>query len=285
MNLKHLECFLAVVRFGGFREAAKHTGKTQPALSQNIRKLETDLGAELIQRQHNGCFPTDRGRAFVPYAESLLRTAGRACALFEDNSLAVAASSNIGIYLLPPYLRKYRDAHPQQQVDLSVDDNPEVVRRLCTREVEVAVMEWWDGRPGFIAEPWRREALVLIIPPDHRWATQKVIAPGQLHEGSLLGGESGSGTGRILQERLSKILPGLRVSAQLGSTEAVKRAVQAGFGISLVLAASVAQELAAGSLAALRIAGVTLDKQLYVIRDKDSLMDSPSRRFAQHLLM
>jgi len=285
MNLKHLECFLAVVRFGGFREAAKRTGKTQPALSQNIRKLESDLGAGLIQRQHKGCSPTDRGRAFVPYAESLLRTAGRARALFEDNSLAVAASSNIGIYLLPPYLRHYRDAHPQHQVELSVHDNPEVVRRLCAREVEVAVMEWWDERPGFIAEPWRREELVLIVPPDHRWARREAITPDHLRDCSLLGGESGSGTGRILQERLSTILPSLRVSAHLGSTEAVKRAVQAGLGISLVLAASVAQELAAGSLAALRIAGVTLEKQLYLVRDKDSLMDSPSQRFAKHLLM
>jgi len=284
MNLKHLECFLAVVRFGGFREAAKRTGKSQPALSQNIRKLESELGASLIQRQHNGCSPTDRGRAFVPYAESLLRTSSRARALFEGNSLAVAAGSNIGIYLMPPFLRSYRDAHPQEQVELSVHGNPEVARRLCAREVEVAVMEWWDGQPGFIAEPWRREELVLIVPPEHRWAERGVIAPEQLHDCSLLGGESGSGTGRILQDRLSTIHPSLRVSAHLGSTEAVKRAVQAGLGISLVLASSVEQEVAAGSLAAVRIAEVNLEKQLYVVRDKDSPEDSPARRFAEHLL-
>ena len=283
MNLKYLESFLAVVQFGGFREAAKRTGKSQPALSQNIGKLENELGVSLIQRQHKGCSPTDRGRAFVPYAESLLRTAKRALALFEGNSLAIAAGSNIGIYLLPPYLRSYRDAHPQEQVELSVHSNPEVARRLCDREVEVAVMEWWDGRPGFIAEPWRREEMVLIVPPDHRWAKKRVIAPEQLRGSSLLGGESGSGTGRILQEHLAGIHPSLRVSAHLGSTEAVKRAVQAGLGISLVLASSVKQEVAAGNLTAIRIADISLEKQLYVIRDKDTPESSPARRFAEHL--
>ncbi len=96
-------------------------------------------------------------------------------------------------------------------------------------------------------------------------------------------GESGSGTGRILQEHLAGIHPSLRVSAHLGSTEAVKRAVQAGLGISLVLASSVKQEVAAGNLAAIRIADISLEKQLYVIRDKDTPESSPARRFAEHL--
>lgn len=153
MNLKHLESFLAVVQFGGSREAAKRTGRSQPVLSQHIQRLESTVGTDLIQRQNNGCIPTERGRVFVPYAESLLRTARRACALFENNSLAVAASSNIGTYLLPPYLHSYLQTHPLEDVELSIHSNPEVERRLAAHETELAVMEWWNGRPGFIAEP------------------------------------------------------------------------------------------------------------------------------------
>ena len=284
MNLRHLESFLAVLRHGSYREAAKQTGMSQPALSQHIRKLETELGAGLIQRQNNGCKPTPEGLELAPYAESLLRTEKRARAHFHDRSLGIGASTNIGVYLLPAYLNKFRTRKPDTEVEVTIDSNPAIARRLEDAQIEVAIMEWWDGRQGFSAHPWRREELVLIVPPDHPWADRRRIQAESLRNCGLLGGEPGSGTGRIISSQLGEIAPSLHISAQLGSTEAVKRAVAAGLGISLALASSVHHEVEAGHIHALQVDGAPLEKQLYIVTRDTCPPLSPAQVFVDHLL-
>lgn len=265
MNLLHVASFLAVAQAGGYREAAKLSGTPQPTLSQHIGKLERALGTTLLVRSKAGCRLTAQGRGFVPYGQALLRTAARARALFDGGSVAVGASSNVGIYLLPSYLRVYRDRRPEVRVELYIDSNPQVLERMDRYELDVAITEWWDDRDGFQAWPWRREELVFIVPPGHPWAASGSIDPDQLAGCQLIGGESGTGTGRLLRDQLGEVAATLAVSAQLGSTEAVKRSVQAGLGVSLVMAASVAGELGSGSLRAVRVRGRRLEKQLYVV--------------------
>jgi DNA-binding transcriptional LysR family regulator len=284
MNLKHLESFLAVVRAGGFRQAAQVTGLSQPALSQHLQKLERELGGELIERHHNGCSPTPAGTALVSYAEIMLRIADRARALFDRGTLSIGASSNIGIYLLQPFLRAYRDLYPQDAFEVVVDRNPAISERLSNAGVDVALMEWWDDRPGFTGRLWRRDELVVIVPPSHSWAQRDEIPSTELVGCELLAGESGSGTWRIVQSQLGPIADSISVSITLGSTEAVKRAVEAGLGISLVLASCVTDELASGRLKALRVQGVRLQKSLFICHHSDLPTDGRARRFADFLL-
>ncbi len=284
MNLKYLESFLAVVRAGGFRQAVHLTGLSQPALSQHLRKLERDLGGELIERHHNGCTPTPAGKAFVAYAEIMLRTAERARALFDGRSLSIGASSNIGIYLLQPCLRAYLDENPDDTLELVVDNNPSIAERLSNAGVDVALLEWWDDRPGFTGRLWRRDELVVIVPPEHPWAGRNDIAPNDLIGCELLAGESGSGTWRIVQAQLGPVAETLRVSITFGSTEAVKRAVEAGLGISLVLASCVEDELESGRLDALRIRDTRLEKCLFVCHNSSLPEHGRARRFSDFLL-
>jgi DNA-binding transcriptional LysR family regulator len=284
MNLKHLESFLAVVRAGGFRQAAQLTGLSQPALSQHLQKLERELGGELVERHNNGCSPTPAGTALIAYAEIMLRIADRARALFDRGSLSIGASSNIGIYLLQPFLRAFRDEYPDGTFELVVDSNPEISERLNNAGIDVALMEWWDHRPGFTGHLWRRDELVVIVPPAHSWAQRGEIAPTELVGCELLAGESGSGTWRIVQSQLGPIADTISVSITLGSTEAVKRAVEAGLGISLVLASCVTDEIESGRLQALRIKGERLEKSLYVCHHSSQPAHGRAQRFTDFLL-
>ncbi|TRZ92545.1 MAG: LysR family transcriptional regulator [Rhodocyclaceae bacterium] len=284
MNLGHLETLLSVVAQGGFHEAARATHRSQSTLSQHVRKLEESLGVTLLNRNAGGCRLTVAGEAFIPYAESLIRTADRARALFAGCSLRVGASSNIGVYLLPQYLRSYRDINPNQDVSLVIDTNPAVVERLDRREIDVAILELWDSRPGFVAIPWRREELVVIVDCEHPWAHEASLLPEALLDCELLGGEAGSGTARLLRERLGSVAESLRVRAQLGSTEAVKRAVQAGLGISIVMAGTVATEVACGSLRAIPLQGVPVEKELYLAYGERLLPGSPALVFRDHMV-
>ena len=112
-------------------------------------------------------------------------------------------------------------------------------------------MEWWDNRPGFKSKLWRTEELVVIVPPSHQWENYTSINIELLFDVPILGGEKGTGTRRILEQALGDRLNFLTITMHLGSTEAVKRAVQAGLGISIVLSGSVTSEIQSDQLIAI----------------------------------
>jgi DNA-binding transcriptional LysR family regulator len=283
INLERVATFLAVVNQGGFREAAKHTGLSQPAVTQHVKRLEESLNVNLIVRSNAGSTLTAEGRAFLPYAENLVRTGTRARALFDANRLVIGASSNIGIYLLPLHLKRFKET-TSFNLDVVISDNVSIANKLENFEIDVAVMEWWDQRPGFEASSWQSEELVVIVPVEHPWAKLGSIPLDWLKGEKLLGGEAGSGTGRLLQQYFGSVADSIGISMQLGSTEAVKRAVQAGLGISLVMAASVADECDSGRLSSVRIEGVAPSKKLYVICRGNLLENAPSLQFKNFLL-
>jgi DNA-binding transcriptional LysR family regulator len=266
LNLQFVETFLAVVRTGSFRRAGETLGYAQPTVSQHIRKLERALNVPLIVRRPNGCAPT---------AESAL--SGR--------RLAVGASSNVGIYLLQPHLRAFQQSvSPDTAVELVLGTNPQIAAKLAAAEVDVAVMEWWSDVAGWRAQRWRREPLVVIVPPGHPWARLAGLPVGHLRGAPMIGGEPGTGTGRILRGALGPLGRELRVVCELGSTEAVKQAVKAGRGVSIVFANAVVDEVKARSLVALELDGIDLAKDLYVAHRDNLPASAPARRFAGLLL-
>jgi DNA-binding transcriptional LysR family regulator len=282
IDLERVATFLAVARFGGFREAARHTGLSQPAVTQHVKRLEQSLNVILIDRSNAGSKLTPEGRTFLPYAEHLLSICNRVRAAFEKSSIVVGASSNTGTYLLPPFLKAYKEGS-LHALDAVIGDNNSIAAKLKGFEIDVAVMEWWDDSPGFVAQVWRREELVLIVPPQHPWSELSSIPRHRLKGLTLLGGERGTGTSRLLQQYLGEDASTVSVGMQLGSTEAVKHAVHAGLGISLVMAAAVEQELRNGWLRAVPIEDEPPRKEIYLIRREGGPHNAPAVEFVNFL--
>ena len=284
LNLAWVRTFLALVEHKSFRAAADQLQLAQPTVSQQIRKLEEQLGVLLVRRARSGCEPTQAAIAFLPWAESLIRINQRALAAVKADRPRVGASSNIGIYLLQPQVRSFLRGCDPASFELVIDRNPVIAHKLDGAELDVAVMEWWDRRPGFQWRLWRSEPLVLIVPPNHRLAKNAQVSKDELATLDLLGGEPGTGTGRLLESyfRDSEALP--RVSLQLGSTEAVKQAVKVGLGISLVLQSAVAEEVRSGSLRAIPVAQPELKKDIFVIWRDSGVRHVSAPAFAMHLI-
>lgn len=284
LNLAWVKTFLALTENKSFRAAADQLQLAQPTVSQQIRKLEEQLGVLLVRRARSGCEPTQAAIAFLPYAESLIRINQRALAAMKTGHMRVGASSNVGIYLLQPQVRSFLRGRDPTTFELVIDRNPVIAHKLDDAELDVAVMEWWDRRPGFQWKLWRSEPIVLIVPPDHRLASHAQVSKDELATLDLLGGEPGTGTGRLLEAyfRDSAAMP--RVSLQLGSTEAVKQAVKAGLGVSLVLQSAVAEEVRSGSLRAISIVQPELKKDLLVIWRDNGVRHVSAPAFATHLI-
>ena len=264
LNLTHARSFVAVIATRGVRAAARKLDLAPSTIVDHIRQLEEVLAAPLVVRRRGCTVPTDQGARLLPLARALVETAGRVRSLIQLPALRLAASSNVGTYLLQPHIAAFRQS-AGIAVEQWIGANSDVVARLERGEADVAAMEWWDGRAGFTACTWRREPLVAIVGSGHRWARRGSVPVAELQTEPLLGGESGTGTGYLLRRQLGPIAASLNIIDGFGSTEAVKRAVRAGFGASIVMEASVADEVATGQLVALGIEGVELDKEIKLI--------------------
>jgi DNA-binding transcriptional LysR family regulator len=281
LSLSQVSAFLAVVETGTFQGAAAQLGLAQATVSQHVRALEEGLATQLVVRSRVRCTPTMHGMTFLRHARTLLKLAERAERSIRDRRTLVGASGNTGVYLLPPFVRRFlRSAGDDTALDLVIAPNPEIAQKLQDGAIDLGVMEWWDDRPGFIAKPWRRESMVVIVAPDHPWARRSSIRKEELLATPLIGGEPGTGTATLLREVFGDEAKNLKVSYTLGSTEAVKNAVKAGLGVSLVMASAIQDELAAGTLCATRIARHTLAKQIMLVFPEDTPATAPSARFA-----
>ena len=277
LSLIHARTFLAVIEDGGFRPAARKLSLSPSTAIEHIRQLEADLSAPLLVRLRGQVAPTTQGAVFEPLARALVSTAERAHELITQAPLRIAASSNVGIYSLQPSIANFSRVYGSS-IEPWIGSNPAVAERLSRGLADVAVMEWWDGRPGFEATLWRREPLKVIVAGDHPWARRRSIAASELVGTRILGGEPGSGTGTVLRKQLGALTDHLTTIDGYGSTEAVKRAVRAGHGVSIVLASSIADEIGDGLLAALDIEGTRLEKEISIISASGLPKQSSSAR-------
>lgn len=249
LSIDQLTCFVAIADTGSFHGAAAALKCSQPTISQRLRRLEEDLQANLVHRDRTGCDLSAAGRRFLPLAQSILSIAQQADGVVKNSCVRVAACSNIGIYALPPMIAVFSETlSDRESCTYWLGANPEVYDRLIRAEADVAIMEWWQETDGFTARVFAEDPLVLIAPPGHPLARRKRVTKDDLVKLPLLGGERGTGTGRLLRKVLGKQAKHLETGTNLGSTEAVKRAVRSGLGVSVVLASSVQDETASGVL-------------------------------------
>jgi DNA-binding transcriptional LysR family regulator len=283
LNLVHARTFLAVLSERGFRAAARDLNLSPSTVVEHVKQLEEDLAAPLLVRRRGVVEPTSQGAAFAPLARAMLETAARSRDMIANAALHIAASSNIGTYLLQSMLAAFQATEPLA-AELWIGPNHDVAERLTNGSADVALMEWWSDRPGFCQRTWRREPLVVIVAPHHPWAARKAIEASELASQTLLGGERGTGTNTALRKVLGPLADRLTAGGGLGNTEAVKRAVRAGRGVSLVIAAAVTDEVRAGQLAALPLNGIELTKELKIISPVGLPEAAPASRFMAHVL-
>lgn len=286
LNLSQLRSFVSLAETGSFQDAAARLQIAQPTISQHIKKLENDLGVVLIERSNARSRSTRHGERLLPYARSLLRTAERAAAVARGSALVVGCSGNIAGYYMSRAIKRFLDADGWTGGwEVRTAPNPQIADMLRSREVDLAAMEWPMDEPGIAVEPWRRAEMIVILPPDHAFAGREAITVDEFLTLRLIGGESGSGTGTALRGLLGSRAGEVAVAANVGSTEAVKSAVKAGLGASVVLEAAVADDVQAGRLARTVVEAAPLFKTFYVARPATLPDDDVTARFARCLML
>ena len=249
-DLASLETLLAVVHTGSLNAAATELGITQQATSARMRALEAQLGVSLLARSPTGTSLTPTGTLVAEWADKLLTLAGEVdaglAALRHERRLRlrVAASLTIAEHLLPQWLVSFRAAaHPSAtdhpKVSFTATNTEHVCEMVRAGEVELGFVEGPEVAPGVHSRVIARDALVLVVPPEHRWASRRnPITPAELAATPLVTREAGSGTREVFDRELRRVIgtdtPIAPPALELSSTSAIRSAVIAGAGPAVV---------------------------------------------------
>lgn len=287
-ELPHLETFAEAAERGSFTAAARHLGLTQAAVSQRVQQLEAALRTRLFRRTAGGAALTEAGRRLHAYARRILDLTAEARAVVTGvpdevkGELVLAASSVPGQHLLPPVLAAFRDRHPLVRVRVSVSDTDVVLRQVEHGHAHLGLVGGHGGTAELEFRRFACDELALVVPSGHPWWRKKRVLVSDLLSQPLIQREPGSGSRRCLEralERLGVAPARLNVALELDSSEAIKGAVLEGAGVAVLSRRSVEKEVNAGQLRAVPVEGLTLGRDIYVVRDRRRVLPGPAQLF------
>jgi LysR family transcriptional regulator, low CO2-responsive transcriptional regulator len=283
VSLHQLSVFRAVARHQSFTRAAVELYISQPAVSAHVRELERLYGiGRRVQL-------TEAGRLLEAYADRLLalvdesRRAIDELKGLERGHLSVGASTIPGTYFLPAALARFKEQHPAVSVELRIADTRQVLGLLRRGEVELAVVGELQEESGLNRRPYRSDDLVLVTASSHRWAQHGLSGVPELVDEPFILRERGSSTRENAEALLRRLGIAPRIAMEWESTEAIKKAVEAGLGVSILSSHAVALEVASGRLSAIRHPELACRRQFFIVSPIDRRF-SPSARAFQELL-
>jgi DNA-binding transcriptional LysR family regulator len=289
MNITQLNSFYVLAQKGSYSQTAEALYITQPAVSVHIKALEEYFGVILFEKINKKFVLTEAGHTLYQYTEKIFKLINetektlKEFNLVERGSIHLGASSNIGIYMLPSILGEFKAKFPKIHIDVSIGTTRVIEQKILNYEVDVGVVEAQIKSSEMFLEHWRNERLVLITSPKHPWAALKKVTPDQVREGQFIVGESGSGTGYVISKKLPSLAADFNEFLRLGSTEAVKRAVEENLGVSIVGESTVSREIEMGILSLVEIAGVELFKELTIVFRKEKLLTPVHKEFIKFI--
>jgi molybdate transport repressor ModE-like protein len=256
-----MRLLVEIDRRGSLSSAAQAIGIGQPSASQHLRSLEAAAGQRLVERSGRGSRLTEGGRILASHAAQALATlaAGEqqlgALAGLQAGTLHLGASTAPGAYLLPDTLGCFRREYPRINVEVEIAASGEIIRRLLGGHVELALVGTDQADERIVLEPFLADELIGVAKPGSVVTAGGTLAPEALTEQTLLCREPDSASRAYVEGELRSIGIAPASVWELGSTEAVKRAVREGLGVGFLSRYAVAEEVERGELHAFRLRG------------------------------
>jgi len=259
---RRLQVFHTVARLLSFTKAAETLHMTQPAVTFQVRQLEEHFNTRLFDRTHNRISLTDAGRNVFAYADRIfelyseMENSVREITGEISGALTIGASTTIAEYMLPTLLGDFKERYPDVTIHLKVSNSEGIVSMVENNTIDLGVVEAPVANKNLVVESCKRDQLVAIVPPHHPVARLDKIDFARLLEYPFICREEGSGTREVIGDYLGHLTDchaTLKVAMELGSPEAVKGAVEAGMGVSVVSRATIQKELKLKTLVAVNL--------------------------------
>src|SRR3954470_9439928 len=288
-TLRQLKVFEAVARHSSFSRAAEELHLTQPAVSTQVSKLSEHAGLPLFEQVGKKIHLTAAGEQMLLSSREIIQKfqeAEEAMAQFKGVSggrLNVAVIS-AGDYFFPRMLVEFAQRHAGVTFNFNVVNREELLAQLKENRTDLAVMVRPPEDSDTVAEAFAPHPYIIVAAPDHPLARTKSIPMTRILREPFVVPEKGSDARNSLVEAFGRHLPQLNIAMEIRSTETIKQAVIAGMGVAFLSAHTISQELKAGSLVVLDVAGFPVMLNWYVVHRKNKRLPPVAQAFKQFLL-
>ena len=289
MTFARLRTFLTVAKRGGISKATSELALTQSAASRQILGLEESLGVKLFVRKGRSVVLTEAGRILQEYATRAFQVLTEAREAIDGlkglvrGHLRISAASTIGTYMLPEVLGEFKVRYPGIEISLSITNKEQVLRHVLAASSDLGFVGPPVRFPELVTEEYLEDELMLIVSPHHRLAHQETVLARELTEDVFILREIGSGTREIMEEELRRVGVPLRHAMELGGTEAIKQAVAANLGVSIVSTHSVTHEVLLGRLCTVRISDLNLRRRIFLLYPRNMPLSPAAQGFRRFL--
>lgn len=289
LTLRQLQVFEAAATNLNFSLTAKQLFLSQPAVSMQIKQLETNIGLPLFEQLGKKVFLTEAGNELLHYSRIITQQLAEMKAVFDEmkgleHGKLTISVVNTANYFTPQLLARFCQRYPSINVNLHVANRDAVLKQLADNRTDLAIMGQPPDGLEISAESFLDNPLVVIAAADHPLAKLKRIKFARLADETFLSRELGSGT-RSAMERVfaqHKIQP--RISMEMETNEAIKQAVQAGMGLGILSLHSIEMELETGRLAMLNVEHFPLLRHWLVVHRSNKRLSSAALAFKEFLL-
>lgn len=291
IETRHLKIFVSVYRTRSFTKAAEELYTSQPTVSEHIQNLEARLNCRLFDRLGRSILPTAEAEALYPRAIAILEDLRR---LEEEISLTrssvsgellIGASTIPGSYILPVIATAFKHRFPEISFEIRIQDSARIVSEVASNDLHLGVVGAKIAAPKLKYQPLIDDQLILIAAGSHPAPMSVTID--ELCRLPFILRERGSGTRKSTEALLAKqqrTLDQLNVCATLGSSAAVKEAVKANLGVSVISRLAVHNELDCGTLREIAIPGLTMKQSFYVVTSQKRTLPKHYQEFLKQLL-
>ena len=292
MNIRHLDIFCRIIETGSFSRTAKALGLAQPTVSGHIKTLEDELGVRLFDRLGRVVEPTKAGLVLMDYAKRMIQTRDEAKLAIEEylgiirGQLIVGASTIPGGYLLPICVAKFNRDHTDVAISIEILDSRKVIEGVIEGDFQMGVAGALISHKHLKYKKFTADELILVTAPEGALARRKKVRAGELKKVPMIVREEGSGTRLAAEERLREIgfnPASANVSAVLGDAQAIRSALKAGVGVSIVSRFSVEEDMERGTLREVAIEGFSCIREFYSVVNKSRSMTPLCRSFLQFI--
>ncbi|MBU0600140.1 LysR family transcriptional regulator [bacterium] len=287
-----LRTFYTLSNEKSFSNTANILCLSQPAVSHQIHILEEALEARLFDRIKGEVSLTPAGEILFKYARDILNLYQKAEKEIADltqtshGRLVIGASTTIGQYLLPTILGKFKDLYPKFEIFLTNANTKEITSQLLNNLIDLGLVEGPVSHRDILVEKFIEDELVVIASVKHHWQEEKEIEQDEFKKEPIIFREQGSGTRKVIEEILEKAeikLSDLNIKMELGSSEAIKSAVETGLGIGIISQWAVLKEKKLNSLKILRIKGLRFQRDFTIILKHGHFRTKPMEQFLSFL--
>jgi DNA-binding transcriptional LysR family regulator len=284
MDFDQLETFLEVARLSSFSRAAEKRFRTQPAISSQIRLLEEEVGAKLLDRSGGKVSITASGKLFQKYAEETLE-ARRAVLLaiaeterVPRGEIIVGANEGTCLHILPEVFAEFKKQYPDVSVNISRCDYAKILESVIDNSVDFGVISLPVNDTRLTVVLIHRDELVIIAPPQHALAKMKSATVAEVAKFPLVmpkAGHTRDALEDLFHER--KLKP--RITMELDSSELLKRFIAADAGVGFIARSNVAEDVRANALIAIPLSDAQIRRDLALVFRKDKALSRAALAF------